>query len=819
MGVPGRVRFSCLAVAALVSSGLLPGCGASGGGDAGGGGGGGTSSYTVGGTVSGLNGSGLVLQNVGGGDLTVSANGTFTFATPVLAGAAYSVSVKTQPSGPSQTCSVSGGSGTVGSANVTAISITCTTNTYTVSGTVSGLSGAGLVLQYNLGGDLAVSANGAFNFASPVPSGAAYAVTVKTQPSGPTQVCSVSGGSGTMGGAAVTGVTVTCSTSAFTVSGAVTGLNGTGLVLQNNGADDLAIDASGAFVFGSGVADGAGYAVSVARQASSPTQYCGVTNGTGTVAGANVTGVAVTCPVRVGASAVALGQNHVDLTWGSIGIAPVTYDLYRSTVSGSRGTLVTETAGVTTTFRDSGLRPNTAFYYTVVAWSAAGASYASAPVTVTTAATPSFPASGTPPPVTGLMATRAGNVVTLSWDAYAGGGFVEVYRTVDHQFPLGSQYTMTNVGSATFVTTLTDTIAGNGLYSYNVGIYNAALTMAAWAEVSIDVPAGTLPGLERPVFDFWSCGLDSSVLHVFWYAAPGAEAYHVYAAPWVGASAPTVITPSQGGTTAALDASTPTPIYQVSPGFYGLDIPLDLLSLGYNAIAVEAVKGTYRSVGGGGNGFPRRAAAPVGVTNVRTARVNPTTMDLTWDASAGAGSYKIYRLSSLTDVVDSTKLAGTTTTTSYRDTGRTPDTNHYYRVTAIAGGPGGGAESAASDTAIGRTFAAGAPVALPPVLLTLGQAWLGWIGANTHGTTYRIYGGGALLPTAVDPNSLVMQTTVGSPTGLSTWNAYVSAPTAAYILFNVSLGNAPVFGLYWVEEVYPDGTASARSPFSPFIFI
>ena len=42
----------------------------------------------MGGTVSGLSGT-VVLQDNGGDDLTVTANGSFTFATTVASGAAY----------------------------------------------------------------------------------------------------------------------------------------------------------------------------------------------------------------------------------------------------------------------------------------------------------------------------------------------------------------------------------------------------------------------------------------------------------------------------------------------------------------------------------------------------------------------------------------------------------------------------------------------------------------------------------------------------------------------------------------------------------
>ena len=54
---------------------------------------------------------------------------------------------------------------------------------YSIGGIVSGLSGT-VVLQDNGGDDLTVSGDGAFQFATKLPSGAAYSVTVKTAPSG-----------------------------------------------------------------------------------------------------------------------------------------------------------------------------------------------------------------------------------------------------------------------------------------------------------------------------------------------------------------------------------------------------------------------------------------------------------------------------------------------------------------------------------------------------------------------------------------------------------------------------------------------------------
>lgn len=87
-----------------------------------------TTTYTIGGTVSGLAGSGLVLQQNGGDNLAVGADGTFTFATPIDDGANYSVTVFAQPGNPAQTCTVENGSGIVAGANVDSVAVSCTTD-------------------------------------------------------------------------------------------------------------------------------------------------------------------------------------------------------------------------------------------------------------------------------------------------------------------------------------------------------------------------------------------------------------------------------------------------------------------------------------------------------------------------------------------------------------------------------------------------------------------------------------------------------------------------------------------------------------------
>jgi hypothetical protein len=89
-----------------------------------------TTTYLVNVSVSGLSGSGLILQNNGGDNLTVSADGTSTFATPLNIGDSYVVTVKSNPWCKNQTCTVTNGSG-AGTADVT-VSVTCTSPTKTM---------------------------------------------------------------------------------------------------------------------------------------------------------------------------------------------------------------------------------------------------------------------------------------------------------------------------------------------------------------------------------------------------------------------------------------------------------------------------------------------------------------------------------------------------------------------------------------------------------------------------------------------------------------------------------------------------------------
>src|ERR1700674_2104233 len=129
---------------------------------------------------------------------------------------------------------------------------------YSVGGTIAGLaSGASVVMQNDGGNTTSVAANGTFTFSKQTPSGTNYVVTVLTQPTG--QSCTVTSGSGTVSGANVTGVQITC-VSVYTISGTVSGLNtGAQVTLQDNAGDSTTIAANGNFSFSKQATSGTPY--------------------------------------------------------------------------------------------------------------------------------------------------------------------------------------------------------------------------------------------------------------------------------------------------------------------------------------------------------------------------------------------------------------------------------------------------------------------------------------------------------------------------------------------------------------------------------
>ncbi len=121
---------------------------------------------SVGGIVSGMDaGTSMVLRNLGVEDLTISANGSFTFATKLADLAAYNVIIITNPA--KKVCSLGSASGTIPAAtNVTTIQTLCYPSSMTVSTLAGSLSvygsadGTGTAATFNTPIDAAVDTAG-----------------------------------------------------------------------------------------------------------------------------------------------------------------------------------------------------------------------------------------------------------------------------------------------------------------------------------------------------------------------------------------------------------------------------------------------------------------------------------------------------------------------------------------------------------------------------------------------------------------------------------------------------------------------------------
>ncbi|MGO4395254.1 NHL repeat-containing protein [Variovorax sp. M-6] len=118
--------------------------------------------YTIGGTVAGLEGASIVLKNNAGDDLVVTSDGRFSFTTPVVMGADYSVSVSSHALW--QLCAVSNATGKVES-EVSNVTITCSVALAQVTklagtGSPGSANGNGSAASFKLPFGLALDSSG-----------------------------------------------------------------------------------------------------------------------------------------------------------------------------------------------------------------------------------------------------------------------------------------------------------------------------------------------------------------------------------------------------------------------------------------------------------------------------------------------------------------------------------------------------------------------------------------------------------------------------------------------------------------------------------
>jgi len=148
--------------------------------------------YRIGGSVTGLSGTGLILRN-GSESITLNAPGPFQFMTQHRSGESYDVQITQNPIGGAQGCSVVNGAGLVLDRNVTNIEVICSDNA-TMTMIVQGLgtaAGDQVTITRNGSDTVTLSANGATGqqtFAVPIAVGSNYTLSAASStPAG--QLC------------------------------------------------------------------------------------------------------------------------------------------------------------------------------------------------------------------------------------------------------------------------------------------------------------------------------------------------------------------------------------------------------------------------------------------------------------------------------------------------------------------------------------------------------------------------------------------------------------------------------------------------------
>lgn len=330
-----------------------------------------------------------------------------------------------------------------------------------------------------------------------------------------------------------------------------------------------------------------------------------------------------------GVVAAPISASEIDLSWAGV-VGASGYTVKRSPTSG--GPYATIGSPGTTAFADTGLTPDTTYFYVVSAVDASGSSVGSSQVSATTVlAAP-----------TGVVASAVSpSEIDLSWSPVGGATSYKVQRSASSGGPYAT------VGSPA-----TPTFANTGLspgttYFYVVQAVDVAGPSASSTQVSaITVPAGPL-GLT-------ATAVSRSEIDLTWAAVAGATGYTVQRGSTSGGPYSTIGTPT-------------------SPSFADMALSPDTAYY----YVVEASNPSGLSAPSAQATATTVLAEPTGV--VATA-VSSSEIDLSWTAVSGATSYTVQRSNASGGPYIT---AGSNTVTSLADTGLNPGTTYFYVVEAV----------------------------------------------------------------------------------------------------------------------------------------
>jgi fibronectin type 3 domain-containing protein len=343
--------------------------------------------------------------------------------------------------------------------------------------------------------------------------------------------------------------------------------------------------------------------------------------------------------------------NQVTVSWQASATA-TDYNVYRTTTPSDPNSFQPVNGGtnvVGTSFVDTTVTNGTTYYYRVTGNNPSGEGQPSN----VASATPGVTA---PNPPTNLAATAGIGKVTLSWTASSGATSYNLYRGTAAN---GESTTKLNTAAIT-TTSYVDTTGTVGTKYY----YKATAVNSGGVESTTKSnEASATPTAAAAPTNLTATGGAGKVT-LNWTASTGATGYYVYRGTATGQESATALNTTALTTTTYVDAA-------VTAG----------TTYFYKTSAIPAAPGTPPKSN-------EASAAPTGAppnppTNL-TATPGVGQMSLSWTASTGATSYKIYR--STTAGNETLVTTPTITGTTYVDVPIIAGTKYYYKATAVNSG-------------------------------------------------------------------------------------------------------------------------------------
>jgi chitodextrinase len=515
--------------------------------------------------------------------------------------------------------------------------------------------------------------------------------------------------------------------------------NGTAVVtLSGTTHMDAGLTPSTNYTYWVAAVDVAGHLSSASIPATATTLSAGQTDSTPPTAPTNL--------VAVPASSSAISLNWTASTDGA---GVLGYRISRN------GVEIAQASG--TSYTDTGLSSATSYTYTVTAYDATGnLSDPSNPASATTLAAGSSDTQAPSAPGTLSATATSSTTASLSWSAASDNVGVLGYRIYRNGAEVGTSST----------TSFSDTgLSPSTTYSYSVVAFDAAgNTSSTSPSAIVTTPAGSQPDTQPPSApaSLSAVATGSTSIDLSWSAATdnvGVTGYRI------------IRNGTQVGTatgTSYVDVGlTPSTTYTYTV------IARDAAN---NASASSPpASATTNAVGGSDTQAP---TAPTGLTANAT---GTSTVDLNWTAATdnvGVTGYRIFRNGS---------QVGTTTNTSFTDSGLSPATVYTYSVVAFDGA-GNTSPPSGSATATTQsppdTQAPTAPTSLTATATSFSTVALNWSPSsdNVGVTGYIIYRGGVQVGTASG--------TTFTDTGLSPLTTYTYTVKARDAAGNLSPASA-----------------------------